>query len=224
MAVAVNGSGCTVADPFHSYRSWYYGPLPWDRSHVLNVNYSYLIPAVTANRVAKPIVSNWTISGVASFQTGAPATPDCSSLNTGPTNSDPSLSGVGTWNATTPAGARCQAIADPKNFQQSFYSNFNTSAFTVAPVATFGNIGLGILRQPSFYNLDVTLDKRIPLRSERRVIRLRIEAYNVLNHTEFSAFGTSLQMLNGVNTNTVYGQYTATMPSRVVSSTLRFEF
>lgn len=220
---AVNGSGCTIADPFHSYRNWYYGPLPWDRHHVLNINYSYLIPTVASTRVVKQVVSNWTISGIAAFQTGAPATPDCSSLNTGPSNSDPSLSGVGTWSATNPIGARCQAVADPKNFQQSFYSNFNTSAFTVAPVGTFGNIGLGTLRQPSWYNMDVTLDKRIPL-GERRVVRLRIEAYNVFNHTEFSSIGTSLQMLNGVNTNTLYGQYTGTMPSRVLSTTLRFEF
>lgn len=223
-AFAVNGSGCTIADPFHSYRNWYYGPLPWDRSHVLNVNYGYLIPTFSQMKGVKQVVSNWTISGIASVQTGAPATPDCSSLNTGPNNSDPSLSGVGYWTAATPIGARCQAVGDPKSFTKSFYQNFNTSAFTTAPVGTFGNIGLGILRQPSTYNLDVTLDKRIPFWGERRVIRLRVEAYNILNHTEFSAFGTSMSLLNGVNTNTLYGQYTATLPARVLSTTIRVEF
>ena len=69
------------------------------------------------------------------------------------------------------------------------------------------------------------MDKRIPPgRNERRQLRLRIEAYNVLNHTEFSTIGTSLALPNGVNTNTTYGQYTATMPSRVLSTTLRVEF
>jgi hypothetical protein len=224
-AVAANGSGCTVADPFHSYRDWYYSPLPWDRHHVLNINYSYQIPAVTSNRIAKAIVGNWTLSGIAAFQTGAPVTPDCSSLSSGPANSDPSLSGVGAWTSANPVGARCQAIGDPQNFQHSFYANFNTSAFTLAPVGTFGNIGLGILRQPSWYNLDVNLDKRIPIgHSERRVLRMRIEAYNVFNHTEFSTIGTSLQLLGATNVNTQFGQYTATLPQRVLSTTLRFEF
>ncbi len=146
-------------------------------------------------------------------------------MNSGPTNSDPSLSGVGAWTAANPIGARCQQVADPNNFQKSFYTNFNTSAFTVAPAGTFGNIGLGILRQPSWYNLDVTMEKRIPLwKSERRVLRVRVEAYNVLNHTEFSTMGTSMQLLNGVNTNTQYGQYTAALPARVLSTTLRVEF
>jgi hypothetical protein len=224
-SVAANGSGCTIADPFHGYREWYYGPLPWDRRNVMNINYSYNIPSPTTMKVLKEITGHWTLSGIAAFQTGAPVTPDCSSLNTGPQNSDPSLSGVGAWTAANPAGARCQAVGDPKNFAKSFYTNFNTSAFTVAPVGTFGNIGLGILRQPSWYNLDVTLEKRIPLgKSERRVVRMRLEAYNLLNHTEFSAMGTTLQLLNGNNTNTQYGQYTATQPARVLSTTVRIEF
>jgi hypothetical protein len=223
--VAANGSGCTIADPFHSYRSWYYGPMPWDRRHVLNLNYSYRLPAPTANKFAKTILSNWTLSGIASFQTGAPVTPDCSSLSPGPSNSDPSLSGVGAFSSTNAIGARCQAIGDPNKFQQNFYTNFNTSAFTLASPGTFGNIGLGILRQPAWYNIDVTLDKRFPLgHSERRVLRARIEAYNVLNHSEFSTIGTSLQLLGSTNVNTTWGQDTATLPQRVLSTTLRFEF
>ena len=224
-AVAANGSGCTIADPFHSYRDWYYSPLPWDRRQVLNINYSYRLPTVTSQKVVKQIVSNWTLSGIASFQTGAPLTPDCSSLSPGPSNSDPSLSGVGAWSAANPIGARCQATGDPNKFQKSFYTNFNTTAFALASPGTFGNIGLGILRQPSWYNIDVTLDKRIPLgHSERRVLRARIEAYNVFNHTEFSTIGTSLQLLGATNVNTQYGQYTATLPQRVLSTTLRVEF
>ena len=95
----------------------------------------------------------------------------------------------------------------------------------MAPVGTFGNTGLGILRQPSWYNLDMTLDKRIRLGSnEKRQMRLRIEAYNILNHTEFSTIGTTLRLQGAVNQNTTYGQYTAAQPNRVLSTTIRFEF
>ena len=152
-------------------------------------------------------------------------TPECSSISSGVANSDPSLSGVGAFSSSNVTGARCQAIADPQNFTKDFYNNFNTSAFTVAPVGTFGNIGLGILRQPSSWNADMTLDKRIPLgKTERRSLRLRFEAYNVFNHTEFDTIGTTLRMQGAVNTNTTYGQYESTAPNRVLSTTVRFEF
>jgi hypothetical protein len=173
----------------------------------------------------KAITGNWTLSGIAAFQSGAPVTPDCSSLSAGPTNSDPSLSGVGAYSATNPGGARCQVVADPKSFTKDFYNNFNTGAFALASPGTFGNVGIGVLRQPGWYNLDLTLDKRIQIgHNERRVLRTRIEAYNLFNHTEFNSIGTTLQLLGSTSVNTQYGQYTGTMPSRVLSTTLRFEF
>ena len=224
-AVALNGSGCTIGDPWHKLRQWYYGALPWDRTQVASVNFSYKIPSFTGNKIAKAIAGDWTMSGIAAFQTGAPVTPDCSSLSAGPANSDPSLSGVGAYSATNPGGARCQVVGDPKAFNKDFYNTFNTSAFTLAPAGTFGNVGIGVLRQPGWYNIDLTLDKRFPIgHSERRVLRARIEAYNLLNHTQFNSIGTSLQLLGATNVNTQYGQYTGTMPARVLSTTLRFEF
>jgi hypothetical protein len=212
--------GCAIGDPYHTDRGWYYGPIAWDLRHVLNINYAYQIPGVS-NKIAKHIVNNWTLSGIVSAQTGAPVTPSCSSVSAGAVNSDPSLSGVGTG----VTAARCQQIADPNSFAQSFYTNFNTSAFTLAAPGTFGNTGVGILRQPGWFNVDVTLDKRIPLGKEsKRVLRARIEAYNVFNHAEFNTIGTTLQLSGTTNLNTQWGQYTATNPARVLSTTLRFEF
>jgi hypothetical protein len=96
------------------------------------------------------VLDNWVLSGVTLFSTGAPAEPSCTSVSAGPDNSDPSLSG---------GGARCEEVANPNNFQHSFYSNFNTAAFGMAPVETFGNIGENILRQPSWWNWNVALQK-----------------------------------------------------------------
>ena len=71
----------------------------------------------------------------------------------------------------------------------------------------------------------MTIEKRIRLGSnERRVIRMRLEAYNVFNHTEFSTIGTSLQLLGSTNVNTTWGQFTATQPQRQMSTTIRVEF
>ena len=69
---------------------------------------------------------------------------------------------------------------------QIYFTNFNTSALTIPAVETYGNTGMGILRQPAWSNWDMTLSRKIPLgKNERRLIRVRIEAYNIFNHTEF---------------------------------------
>ena len=220
-----NGSGCNIADPYRPIRQNYYGPMPWDRKFVANANFTYQIPKVTENKPLNAVLSNWTLSGMMAWQTGAPVTPECSSLSAGPANSDPSLTGYGAYTASNPAGARCQAIADPNNATKDFYHQFNTSAFTLAPVGTFGNIGLGILRQPTWNNFDLTLDKRISLSKDgKRQIRARIEAYNIFNHTEFNSIGYQMALQGAANTNTTWGQMTGTMPARVLSTTLRFEF
>ena len=165
---------------------------------------------------AKYVLNNWVLSGVVTVQTGAPVSPACFSISAGPQNSDPSLSG---------GGARCQVVANPDAYQHTFFTNFNTAAFTLAPPGTFGNIGLNILHQPSWNNFDVALDKRIQLGKDiRRLLRLRIEAFNVFNHAEFSTIGTTLTLSGATNTNTTYGQYTATDSPRQMSTTLRFEF
>lgn len=204
-------------DNYHQQRQWFYGPLAQDRTHVLAVNYTYYLPGVgTHLGAAKYLLNNWVLSGVAKYQSGAPVTPSCTSVSAGPQNSDPSLTG---------GGARCQQIADPQDFQHTFFTNFNTGAFTLAAPQTFGNIGLGVLRQPSWGNFDVALDKRIQLgKDTRRVLRMRLEAFNVFNHAEFSAIGTTLTLSGTTNTNTTYGQYTGTYSPRQVSTTLRFEF
>jgi hypothetical protein len=204
-------------DAYHNQRQWWYGPADNDRRHNLAINYSYYIPSI-GSRLGpmKHVFKDWLLSGITVIQTGAPATPGCSTVDSGIANADPSLTG---------GGARCQAIGNPNSYQQDFYHNFNTSAFTIATPGTFGNIGLGILRQPSWSNWDMTLERRMRIgKSEKRMLRFRLEAYNVLNHAEFSSIGTSLSLRNGVNTNTTFGQYTGTRPPRQMSTTVRFEF
>jgi hypothetical protein len=57
---------------------------------------------------------------------------------------------------------------------------FNTAAFA-APVNSFGNTERGILRAPSFWNVDMGLQKNIPA-GKGREVQIRLEAFNVFNH------------------------------------------
>jgi hypothetical protein len=213
--------GVQGLDPYTHQRQWYYGPLQQDRSQILSWNFAYSIPSPgVGGKAVRSVLRNWTLSGIGIATTGAPVTPTCSSTAAFPA-SDPSLTGIGSNNIT---GVRCYQIADPNSFSHNFYNNFNTAAFALAPVGTFGNTGIGILRQPSWWNLDAALDKKVSIK-ERIALRLRFQAFNVFNHTEFNKIGTTYQWnAANVNLNTTTGQYTGTQPARQMALTARVEF
>jgi outer membrane receptor protein involved in Fe transport len=225
------GLGSTSPDAYHtgqpiidefgrsvtlpSARQFFYGPTTIDRTHVLAVNYSYLLPKTSHGfKALRSVINDWTLSGTTLAQTGAPVSPGCTSTAAFPI-SDPTQTGQ---------TARCQEVADPRNFTQSFYSNFNTAAFGMAPVGSWGNTGLGIFRQPTWVNFDMALDKTVVVR-ERLHLRIRWQAYNVFNHAEFNQYGTTYSFnAANVNTNTTTGQYTSTMNPRQQELSIRAVF
>ena len=92
-------------DPYtQDLRGRYYGPTATDRRHILNVNYSYQIPAFQESRLVRQVLKDWQVSGITKFTTGAPVSPTCSSNTAGIANSDPSLTGV---------AVRCQLVGNP---------------------------------------------------------------------------------------------------------------
>jgi outer membrane receptor protein involved in Fe transport len=214
-------TGMPIVDEFgHSVtlpsaRQFFYGPTTIDRTHVLAVNYSYLLPKTSRGfKALRAVINDWTLSGTTLAQTGAPVSPSCSSTAAFPVN-DPTLTGQ---------AARCQEIANPGNFTQSFYSNFNAAAFAMAPVGSWGNTGLGILRQPAWVNFDMALDKTVVVH-ERLRLRIRWQAYNVFNHAEFNAYGTTYSFnAANVNTSTTTGQYTSTLNPRQQELSIRAVF
>jgi outer membrane receptor protein involved in Fe transport len=120
-------------------------------------------------------------------------------------------------------------IGDPSlpKDQQTVNHTFNTAAFVVTPVGSFGNAGPGILRGPGVENWDVAMNKRIRVGlGEKRTLQLRVEAYNVFNHTQFTTQNAAAQFnpTTGSQNNANFGAYTAAAPGRVLSFSLRFQF
>ncbi len=97
-----------------------------------------------------------------------------------------------------------------------------------ATVGNFGNAPLGLLRNPSWSNWDITLARRFPVPAMGRKagVRLQFQAYNVFNQVEWTTMNTTLQFTtgNGVLNSTQTGQYTAVNPARQFGFTARFDF
>ena len=76
-----------------------------------------------------------------------------------------------------------------------------------------------------FLNFDASLSRSIPIGSDRRQLKLRLEAFNVFNHTEFSGVNTTFTYdATGKNTVSSTGQYTSDRGPRIMSLELRFQF
>ena len=64
---------------------------------------------------------------------------------------------------------------------------FDTSSFSPEPVGTFGNVGRNFFNGPGYNYSNLQLYKDFPLlRDNKAYIQLRLESYNVFNHTNFS--------------------------------------
>jgi hypothetical protein len=121
----------------------------------------------------------------------------------------------------------------PKS-QRSINQAFNTAAFTAptpamcevpnAPFACWGNAGKYSFRGPGINNWDMSLFKNMPI-GERVRAQLRVESYNLFNHTQFTTVNTAAQFSTaGVQTNGLFGQYTAAANPRQLQLALRISF
>ena len=200
-----------------------YGPLGTDRRQSLLINYSYALPNVgkkLGNEFVSTILDNWTFSGLTTFISGAPIMPSFSAKGgydvTGSSNEAPRLNLVGNPKANVPAGYI-----------------FNPGAFappTVGSAAGCGASCLGNMGVNPFYgagtnNWDLTMEKFIPIKSERRGFRIQVQAFNAFNHPQFDAQNTTGQFdSKGALSNSQFGKATGTTGYRIMSFNLRFEF
>ncbi len=109
---------------------------------------------------------------------------------------------------------------------------FNPSA-VAAPAGTqlFGDAGRNVLRGPGFGQFDLAAHKRFTLPQERYSMEFRLEAFNVLNATNYISPTANVGTVNsntGVFTpNASFGQFsgsTSVYPSRQVQVALRLAF
>jgi hypothetical protein len=86
---------------------------------------------------------------------------------------------------------RPNVISDPNSgFTQSPSMWFNTAAFQLQPLYTFGNLGRNALHAPGRTSLDIAVHREFSP-TERLKVQFRFEAFNVTNTAPFSLPGLS---------------------------------
>ena len=130
-----------------------------------------------SNAVVKFVLDDWTLSGIAQWVSGTPASISFSTVQ------GTDLTGGGD-------GQRVNIVGNPNSNSSTFYSWFNPAAFAVPGKGDPGNAAKNSVRNPGVNNTDLALSKRFPLKNEKRFFQFRWEAYNAFNHTQYSGLNT----------------------------------
>ena len=117
--------------------------------------------------VLKSILGDWMVSGVTKYLSGAATQPACTTNNTGYRQHEPDAHAGRARPPASTLASRCSTSRAIPICPKRISSHFNPRAFAMAQplsatVGNFGNVPLGILRNPGFWNWDLTLAASLP--------------------------------------------------------------
>jgi len=181
------------------------GPNAGDAAHRLQADWIYDLPWLSRsnNPFLRRVLGGWQVAGIVSVRSGEPVTITQSCASDWHCRPDYVGGQViqSNWkeNATTQCvvGGRCSV------------QYINRAAFVRVPVDPVtriavrpGNVGVGTIRNPATWTVDLALSKNIKLR-ERLSLQLRADAFNSLNHVNYGSpasgiDGATFGEINGI--------------------------
>jgi len=208
-----------------------YMPLNTDRRHTVVANVVWGLPHVAWNRYANAVLNDWQIAGVLRAGSGAPYTVQYS------------IPGITARNLTGAEGlesARVVITGDPgSGCSRDPYKQFNVAAFTTPSTGSIGlESGLNYMRGCADRTVDLSLSRNIRVGASRG-LELRIDAFNALNSTIYTARNATLNVTSLTNptpTNLAtdasgtitnlrgFGAVTGVAAARTVQLLVRFQF
>ena len=157
-----------------------YGLAATNISHAAAINGTWELPLGTGHAwlahgplFARQAASGWTLSGIATLQSGFPFSPQ---LGYNPT---------GNGDSRNPARPELNSTFSGTLYPRTPTQWFNPEAFTAPYPGTFGSASRDSLTGPGLADVDVSLAKTTTIR-ERTRVQFRAEYFNVLNRANFS--------------------------------------
>ena len=196
-------NGTTSVNPFDLSYDW--GPANADRRHRWVTSLLWEVPGQFDNPVLGAVLSGWNLTGIFTLMSGQPFT-----VTSGVDNA---RSGTG--------GQFADRVGNPELPSDRATSEriaqwFNTSAYTVNALGTFGNAGRNSLRGPDYQTLDLGLHKTFTITNRVRT-QFRLEAFNALNRANFN-------IPEGNRSSGNFGRITSAQDPRILQLALRTWF
>lgn len=225
-------------------RRSFYGPTANDRRQTAKFNWTYDLPKSSfQNPFAKQVFNGWTVTGVATFTTGAPGSiamslPFDFSGSGAPTRPNlvagqPVILRGPVSGSLGPLYLNPAAFAEPSGKAVSSGGTCNPVSAT-PQTCGFGNAGNTYFYGPGTNNWDISVFKNFQLgKNEARQLQFRAETYNTFNHTEFATFNSSANFdkTTGLVSNSAlgtqsptFGRFTSTNNPRIITLALKLKF
>jgi Carboxypeptidase regulatory-like domain/TonB-dependent Receptor Plug Domain len=172
----------------------FYAPAGFDRRNVFNFQYVYNLPAFQGHsKLVQLTAGGWEYSGVTQLWSGSPCLSGSS-----PTADNCDLSssgnlGNGGFGHIRPDYVGGQ-IKTPHNHNVAAGQNpmwYDPAAFASPAPGSFGNFRRNSIYGPGLLNFNMSLFKNFNFTENTR-IQLRLEAFNVFNHTQWANINTGL--------------------------------
>ncbi len=180
----------------------------FDRTHAFVWNLVYDVPSPGrflggGNRFTKAVTDGWELSGITTISSGSPT-----ELALTISGQDAGLRLLGTSSAGNLSGEqpRFYVGGEPQNG-----STINLSQFTVPGIGQIGPYSRMYLRNPWIDNQDLAVFKNIRFGEDgKRYLQLRLEAFNVFNHPQFSGYNLTTNITNalGQTGNAIFSNFT----------------
>jgi hypothetical protein len=177
-----------------------------------NLNLSAVVQSPHYSKPAlQRILGDWELAPIAVLRSG--------SFFTITSGVDSALNGI--------AGQRPnQVLADPYCAHRSYTCWLNGLAFATPPNGTFGNVGVNSLMGPGYFDVDLALSRRFPLK-EKQYLELRAEAFNIENRVNFlnpSNPGYVGNASGSVLNNSNFGKILSDVSPRIMQFAVKYYF
>jgi hypothetical protein len=186
-----------------------YGPDMGDVSKIARLSGEYDFPHAPVHGVVSGFVNGWSLTGIASFQTGFPFTIF--------SDDDNSFSAIGADRADLTVSSIKQTLLSTTRSHASLANEwFNINDFTANAIGTFGDTGKNVIRGPRYFDTDLSLLKETKL-SKKVNLEFRAEFYNAFNNVNFGMPDNGL-------TDSSFGQITSANDPRILQMALKVIF
>ena len=225
-----SGFQIRAMNPYPQFAYLNKGDSSYDARKRLVAGYTYRAPSFPGDhRLWNALVGGWQLSGITTFQSGFPV--------------DISDSGYSSLTcdefeyydcSESPRQIAPLQTGDPRT---DVYTNtsgkvvahvlFNGPVtFSPATLGTFGGVARNSFHGSGLNTWDLALEKHIYFRPsyEDQYLQLRLEAYNVFNHTQFCNTAGPFPCVNANVESSTFGQVTTVNPSRLVQLGAKFYF
>jgi hypothetical protein len=208
LGIRGGGQGSTTQPP-GDIRDSAYGVLGYDRRHVVNVGYSWLLPDIEGSALLNAFAGGWQITGVSTWVSGAPLQPlSLTGVNFGLTGT---LAGGAPINNQIITGSPTIAAmpvltCDPREGTTGDQI-LNPSCFVLPSAGQNGNYIFPDLRGPAYLNHDLGVFKNFMLPNNKK-FQFRASFTNLFNHPQRfldDNLNLKLEYTNGVMTNAQFG-------------------